>query len=49
MTGPFAGQVAIFRRMIEGGVFPRIEAELAVNLMGKPVMATVDPINARPA
>ena len=49
MTGPFAGQVAIFRRMIEGGVFPRIEAELAVNFMGKPVMATVDPINARPA
>lgn len=51
MTGPFAGQLATFRRMVENArdVFPKIEAELAVNLMGKPVTAIVDPINARRA
>ncbi len=51
MTGPFSGQVATFRRMIEDAhdVFPRIEAELGVSLMGKPVLAVLDPINTRRA
>lgn len=50
MTGPFAGQAARFRRMIEdNSAFPKIEAELTISLMGKPVMAIVDPINAKRA
>lgn len=51
MTGPFAGQIATFRRMVESAhdVFPKIEAELTMNLMGKPVLAVVDPINAKRA
>lgn len=49
MTGPFAGQLARFRRMVEGAhdAFPQIEAELAISLMGRAVMATIDPINAK--
>ena len=51
MTGPFAGQLAQFRRMVDAAdsAFPRIEAELMVSLMGKPVTAIIDPINARRA
>jgi hypothetical protein len=51
MTGQFAGQLATFRRMVEapGALFPRIEAELALSLLGRPVVAIVDPINARRA
>ena len=49
MTGPFAGQVATFRRMVEtaGDMFPKIEAEMSFTLIGQIVTATVDPINAR--
>ena len=51
MVGPFAGQLATFRRIVErpGAAFPMIEADVDVRLFGKPVVAVVDPINARRA
>lgn len=51
MTGPFAGQLATFRRIVErpGAAFPMIEADVTVRLLGKPVVAVVDPINAKRA
>lgn len=47
MTGPFAGKVARFRRMIESAysLFPSIEAEM--ELMGRVVRVKMDPINVR--
>ena len=50
MAGPFAGRTAMFRRMVEaGGLFPKIEATLDLELLGRPVIATVDPIDAKRA
>ena len=49
MTGPFAGQLARFTRMLETAhdVFPMIEAELDV--FGRAARVQVDPITARRA
>ena len=49
MTGPFAGQLARFTRMLETAhdVFPVIEAE--VQLFGRAARVRVDPIAAKPA
>lgn len=49
MTGPFAGQLARFTRMLETAhdVFPVIEAEM--ELMGMATRVQVDPIAARRA
>ena len=49
MTGPFAGQLATFSRMLETAhdVFPLIEAELDV--FGRMAKVQVDPIAARRA
>ena len=51
MAGPFAGRTAMFKRMVEAAStpFPKIEAVLDLELMGRPVVATIDPINARRA
>ena len=46
LGGVMQGQLATFRRLIEGKV-PMIEAEVQMQLLGRPVIATVDPINAR--
>lgn len=47
LTGQFAGRLAVFRRMVDAAPFPKIEAELQLALLGKPVTAILDPINAR--
>lgn len=51
MVGPFAGQLATFRRIVKrsGAAFPLIEADVAVQILGKPVVAVIDPINAKRA
>lgn len=47
MTGPFAGQLAKFTRMIEtaNDLFPQIEADM--NIMGQSVKMKIDPLAAR--
>ena len=49
MTGPFAGQLATFARIVQSAhdVFPSVEAELDV--FGRKVKVQVDPIAARRA
>ena len=47
LGGLFEGRLATFRRLIEGRV-PMIEAEVqGLQLIGKPVVIKVDPVNAR--
>lgn len=49
MGGPFADQVAVFRRIIESAndIFPKLEADL--ELFGRISRVSLDPINARRA
>ena len=48
LAGMFEGHEATFRRIIEGGDIPMIEADLSgVAILGRTVTITVDPINAR--
>lgn len=48
-TGPFAGQIVQFRRMVEsaGATFPEIEAE--AELFGRATRVKIDPLDVRKA